>query len=150
MSVLSASNNNRKIQSKEVAVGNMVIGGNRPVLIQSMTTTKTLDTNATVDQIVRLADVGCEMVRITTQNIKEAQNLNEIKNTLIKKGYGLPLIADVHFNPKVAEIAAQIVEKVRINPGNYVDRNNLRIDFTKKEYRLELVNIEQKLSARSG
>jgi len=146
MSVLSASNNNRKIQSKEVAVGNMVIGGNRPVLIQSMTTTKTLDTNATVDQIVRLADVGCEMVRITTQNIKEAQNLNEIKNTLIKKGYGLPLIADVHFNPKVAEIAAQIVEKVRINPGNYVDRNNLRIDFTEEEYYSELVKIEQKLS----
>ena len=146
MSVLSASNNNRKIQSKEVAVGNMVIGGNHPVLIQSMTNTKTLDTDATVDQIVRLADVGCEMVRITTQNIKEAQNLNEIKNTLIKKGYRLPLIADVHFNPKVAEIAAQIVEKVRINPGNYVDGNNLKIDFTEEEYHSELVKIEQKLS----
>ena len=111
-----------------------------------MTTTKTLDTDATVDQIVRLADVGCEMVRITTQNIKEAQNLNEIKNTLIKKGYRLPLIADVHFNPKVAEVAAQIVEKVRINPGNYVDRNNLKIDFTKKEYHSDLVKIEQNLS----
>jgi len=146
MSVLFSSSNNQKIQSKEVAIGNMVIGGNHPVLIQSMTNTKTLDTDATVDQIVRLADVGCEMVRITTQNIKEAKNLNEIKNALIQKGYGLPLIADVHFNPKVAEVAAQIVEKVRINPGNYVDRNNLKIDFTEKEYRSDLVKIEQKLS----
>ncbi len=146
MSVLFSFNNNRKIRSKELAIGNVLIGGNHPVLIQSMTNTKTLDTDGTVDQIIRLADVGCEIVRITTQNIKEAQNLNEIKKTLIQKGYGLPLVADIHFNPKVAEVAAQIVEKVRINPGNYVDRNNLKIDFTEKEYRSELVKIEQKLS----
>jgi len=128
-----------------VPVGNLIIGGNQPVIIQSMTTTQTMDTEATVDQVMRLADAGCDMVRITTQNIKEARQLYKIKNELQKKNYELPLVADVHFNPKVAELAAQIVEKVRINPGNYVDRNNLKIEFLDVEYQIELEKIGQKL-----
>lgn len=139
------SNKRKSLQSKEVAVGNLVIGGDHPVIIQSMTTTQTMDVTATVEQIIRLADAGCDMVRITTQNIKEAQQLDKIKNALRKKAYDLPLVADVHFNPKVAEVAAQIVEKVRINPGNYVDRNSLKIEFTDVEYLSELEKIGQKL-----
>lgn len=137
--------NKLNIPSKEVAIGNLIIGGNHQVVIQSMTTTQTMYTNATVDQIMRLADAGCEMVRITTQNLKEARQLSEIKNELIKRGYHLPLIADVHFNPKVAEVVAQFVEKVRINPGNYVDRNNLKVEFTDSEYKAELIKIEERL-----
>jgi (E)-4-hydroxy-3-methylbut-2-enyl-diphosphate synthase len=106
-----------------------------------------MDANATVSQVIRLADAGCDMVRITTQNIKEAHQLYKIKNKLHKKGYDLPIVADVHFNPKVAEVAAQYVEKVRINPGNYVDRNNVKIDFTEKEYKSELEKIGEKLSS---
>jgi len=134
------------LQSKVVKVGNFLIGGDHPVIIQSMTTTQTMDAAATVEQVIRLADAGCDMVRITTQNIKEAQQLDKIKNALVKKGYELPLIADVHFNPKVAEVAAQVVEKVRINPGNYVDRNNQKIEFTEAEYLAELEKIRQRLS----
>jgi (E)-4-hydroxy-3-methylbut-2-enyl-diphosphate synthase len=139
------SNKRKSLQSKEVAVGNLLIGGDHPVIIQSMTTTQTMNVTATVEQIIRLADAGCDMVRITAQNIKEALQLDTIKNALVKKGYDLPLVADVHFNPKVAEVAAQIVEKVRINPGNYVDRNNLKIDYTASEYQVELEKIRQKL-----
>jgi (E)-4-hydroxy-3-methylbut-2-enyl-diphosphate synthase len=134
------------LQSNVVKVGHLFIGGDHPVIIQSMTTTQTMDIAATVDQVMCLADAGCEMVRITTQNIKEARQLQKIKNELRKRSYVLPLVADVHFNPKVAEEAAQIVEKVRINPGNYVDRNNLKIDFTEAEYQTELEKITLKLS----
>lgn len=137
---------NKNFQSKEVAVGNLLIGGDQPIIVQSMTTTQTMDINSTVSQVTRLADAGCDMVRITTQNIKEAHQLTHIKNELLKKGYDLPLIADVHFNPKVAEVAAQIVEKVRINPGNYIDRNNVKVDFTEAEYQSELDKIEERLS----
>lgn len=134
------------LQSKVVEVGHLLIGGEQPVIIQSMTTTRTMDIIATVDQVMRLADAGCEMARITVQSIKEAQQLYSIKNNLRSRSYNLPLVADVHFNPKVAEEAAQIVEKVRINPGNYVDRNNLKTDFTEAEYQAELEKIALKLS----
>ena len=97
------------------------MGGDAPVRIQSMTNTDTMDTFATVEQCKRLADVGCEIVRITAQNVKEAENLANIKSSLIQQGYTVPLVADIHFQPKAAEIAATIVEKIRINPGNYVD-----------------------------
>jgi len=144
--LVSLSNTqNKQLQSKEVTVGNLMIGGDHPVIIQSMTTTQTMDVTSTVEQVIRLADAGCEMVRMTTQNIREAHQLSKIKNTLVKKGYDLPLVADVHFNPKVAEVAAQMVEKVRINPGNYVDRNNLKIDYTDSEYLVEIEKIRQKL-----
>jgi len=97
------------------------MGGNAPVRIQSMTNTDTMDTFATVEQCKRLADVGCEIVRITAQGTREAENLANIKSSLIQQGYAIPLVADIHFQPKAAEIAASIVEKIRINPGNYVN-----------------------------
>lgn len=108
--------------SKKVKVGNLYIGGNHPIVVQSMTATNTMDTEATVDQIIELVDAGCEIVRITTRNKKEATNLVSIKKLLNNKGIEVPLVADVHFNPDVAEIAAKHVEKVRINPGNYYSK----------------------------
>ena len=124
----------RRFKTREVMVGNVGIGGLNPVRIQSMTNTNTLDTAATVEQTICLADAGCEMVRITAQGVREAENLAVIKNELFKRGYQIPLIADIHFNPKAAEVAAGIVEKVRINPGNYTDRNRGKTSFTDREY----------------
>lgn len=106
-------------KTRVVNVGALPMGGDYPVRVQSMTNTNTLDTGATVDQIIRMADAGCEYARISTPGIREAGNLRNIKKKLLTRGYKIPLIADVHFNPKVAEVAASIVEKVRINPGNY-------------------------------
>jgi len=131
--------------SREVSIGNLKIGANHPILIQSMTNTNTLDTKSTVEQVIRLVNAGCEIVRITAQGIREAENLANIKNELYKKGITIPLVADIHFNPKAAEVAAAIVEKVRINPGNYVDRNRGKVDFTDKEYSIELEKIADRL-----
>jgi len=108
--------------SRVVNIGNLPLGGDYPVRVQSMTNTNTLDTQATVEQVIRMAEAGCEYARIATPGLKDAENLRAIKNQLAKRGYPIPLIADVHFQPKVAELAASIVEKVRINPGNYVDK----------------------------
>ncbi|MBO6118823.1 MAG: (E)-4-hydroxy-3-methylbut-2-enyl-diphosphate synthase [Bacteroidales bacterium] len=119
--------------SIEVKVGNIIIGGNNPVVIQSMTNTDTLDTAATVEQTVRLVEQGCQMVRITAADISQAENLYNIKNELIKCNINVPLVADIHFNPKAAEISASVVEKIRINPGNYVDRK-WNPDYTEKDY----------------
>jgi (E)-4-hydroxy-3-methylbut-2-enyl-diphosphate synthase len=102
-------------------IGHVALGGKNPVRIQSMTTTNTMDTVTTVSQIKELVLGGCDLVRVTTRSVKEAENLKAIKEELLKIGLEVPLIADVHFNPKVAETAAQFVEKVRINPGNYID-----------------------------
>ncbi len=110
-----------------------------------MTNTDTLDTNATVDQVIRLADAGCDIVRITAPGIKEAENLSNIKNKLIKKGYQIPLVADIHFNPKAADVAAQIVDKVRINPGNYVDRNRGKIVWSMPEIKETQERIAERL-----
>ena len=111
-----------KNSSIAVKVGNIVIGDNNPVVVQSMTNTDTLDTMATVRQVISLVNEGCQMVRITSADIAQANNLYNIKNELTKQNINVPLVADIHFNPKAAEIAASIVEKIRINPGNYVDR----------------------------
>lgn len=111
-----------KNSSIAVKVGNIVIGDNNPVVVQSMTNTDTLDTMATVRQVISLVNEGCQMVRITSADIAQANNLYNIKNELTKQNINVPLVADIHFNPKAAEIAAGIVEKIRINPGNYVDR----------------------------
>ena len=108
--------------SSIVQLGNTALGGKNPIRIQSMTTTKTMDTERTVAQVRELVLAGCDFVRITTRNSKEAENLKNIKHELQKAGVEVPLIADVHFNPRVAETAAQFVEKVRINPGNYIDK----------------------------
>ncbi|MBQ6652232.1 MAG: (E)-4-hydroxy-3-methylbut-2-enyl-diphosphate synthase [Prevotella sp.] len=109
--------------SKQITIGSLTMGGGAPVRVQSMTNTDTMDTQATVAQTLRLVEAGCELVRITAPDVRAAENLYEIKNELAKRGCHVPLVADIHFNPKAAEVAAAIVEKVRVNPGNYTDRN---------------------------
>lgn len=132
--------------SREIQIGSLKLGGGNPIVVQSMTNTDTLDTQATVEQTLRLVEAGCEMVRITAPDVKAAQNLYNIKNELAKKGCSVPLVADIHFNPLAAETAATIVEKVRVNPGNYTDRNVGKIHFTDQEYSDELKRISEKMS----
>ncbi|KAF5039767.1 4-hydroxy-3-methylbut-2-en-1-yl diphosphate synthase [anaerobic digester metagenome] len=131
--------------AKEVKVGNLVLGGTHPIRIQSMTSTPTMDTRATVEQAIRLVKAGCEMVRITAPGLKEAANLQTIKAGLKQRGIDVPLIADIHFNPEAAEMAARLVEKVRINPGNYVGRSQTITNWSEREYQLELERIEARL-----
>lgn len=142
----SLSNPVSRRKTKEIMVGNVGIGGSNPVRIQSMTNTDTMDTIATVEQTLRLVEKGCELVRITASNVQAAQNLYNIKNELAKRNCYVPLIADIHFNPKAAEVAASIVEKVRINPGNYTDRNISKIQYSDREYEQELEKIAERLS----
>ena len=126
-------------------VGDIGIGGNNPIRIQSMTTTDTMDTQGTIEQSIRMIEAGCEIVRITAPSKKDAENLRNIKNGLIKNGYNVPIVADIHFTPTAAEIAARIVEKVRINPGNYVDRKKFKkYDFSDESYRLEIKRIRDR------
>lgn len=141
----SLYNYSRRI-SQVVNIGNIGIGGVNPIRIQSMTNTPTLDTLATVEQCMRTFDKGADIMRITTPGIRDAENLSNIKKELQKAGYYQPLVADVHFNPKVAEVAARIVSKVRINPGNYVDSKKFeQIEYTEKEYKLELERIHERI-----
>ncbi len=136
-----------RFETQNVKIGNSSLGGNSPIRIQSMTNTDTLDTQASVAQCIKIFDAGTDFVRLTVQTVRHAENLQDIKTELIKKGYNQPIIADVHFNPKVAEIAAKIVEKVRINPGNFVDRNKAKTkSYTKEEYNAELLKIDEKFS----
>ncbi len=129
-----------------VKIGSVPLGGDNPLRIQSMTNTNTLDTEATAEQCMRIADAGADYVRITAQGVKEAENLKHIKDSLRAKGYTIPLIADIHFNPKAAETAAAIVEKVRINPGNYTDRSkNTAATLFEEEYQQELERTHGKL-----
>jgi len=133
--------------TREVIIGNKIIGGNQPILIQSMTTTDTMDTEGTVEQSIRMIDAGCELVRITAPSKKEAENLRVIKELLRARGYDTPLVADIHFTPNAAEIAARIVEKVRVNPGNYADKKKFEeIDYTDDSYQNELDRIEKKFT----
>jgi (E)-4-hydroxy-3-methylbut-2-enyl-diphosphate synthase len=135
-----------RLKSIEVMVGNVGVGGNNPIRIQSMTTTDTMDTEATVEQAIRMIEAGCEIVRITAPSKKEAENLANIKAELQKRGYNTPLVADIHFTPNAAEIAATIVEKVRINPGNYADKKKFEeIVYTDESYQAELQRIEARL-----
>ena len=130
-----------------VKIGNIEMGGNNPVRIQSMTTTDTMDTNATVNQSIRMINAGCELVRVTAPSIKDAKNLRNIKDELNKKGYNVPLVADIHFTPNAAEIAAEIVEKVRINPGNYADKKKFQqIEYDDKSYNDEIERIYERVS----
>ena len=112
----------KRLKTREVKVGNLLLGNNNPIRVQTMTTTDTMDTMATVEQTIRCIAAGAELVRITAPSIKEAYNLKNIKEELNRRGYYVPLVADIHFTPNAAEIAAGIVEKVRVNPGNYVDK----------------------------
>jgi len=131
--------------TREVAIGDVPMGGSNPIRIQSMTTTDTMDTIGTVEQSIRMIEAGCEYVRITAPSIKEAQNLAEIKKQLRARGYTAPLVADIHFTPNAAEVAARIVEKVRVNPGNYADKKKFdQLDYTDIEYQGELERIYRK------
>jgi len=136
-----------RLKSRGVEVGSLKIGGENPIRIQSMTSTNTLDTRSTIDQSLRIIKAGGELVRITTQGVKEAENLENIKHSIRQAGFDTPVAADVHFNPKTAFKAAKLVEKVRINPGNFVDKrvNFIKVDFTDAEYLSELQKIEEKL-----
>lgn len=117
-------------------MGNKPLGGDNPIRLQSMTTAATTDTEGCVRQIKAIVDAGGDYVRLTTQGTREAENLRNIKTELTRLGYTTPLVADIHFNPNVADVAATIVEKVRINPGNYIDpaRTFRHLEYTDEEY----------------
>ena len=135
----------QRLNTRCVNVGDVGVGGKNPIRIQSMTTTNTMDTENTISQSIRMIEAGCEIVRITAPSIKEAENLKNIKEGLRKRGYKTPLVADIHFTPNAAKIAAKIVEKVRINPGNYADRKNFKTyDYTDKSYINELERIRER------
>jgi (E)-4-hydroxy-3-methylbut-2-enyl-diphosphate synthase len=131
--------------SREIQIGKLRLGGKQLVRIQSMTNTPTLDTEATVRQVIRLAEAGCEMVRITAANVREAENLKKIKSALLSRGVDIPLIADIHFQPMAAEVAAEIVDKVRINPGNYVGSYLKNRTYSDEAYREEIERTAQNL-----
>lgn len=133
-------------ETSEVNIGATPMGGSNPIRIQSMTNTATQNTEASVAQVKRIVDAGGEYVRLTAQGIKEAENLMNINAALRQDGYMVPLVADIHFNPKVADVAAHYVEKVRINPGNYVDaaRTFKHLDYTDEEYAKELQKIRDR------
>jgi (E)-4-hydroxy-3-methylbut-2-enyl-diphosphate synthase len=139
-------NRYERFKTREVKIGNIPVGGDNPIRIQSMTTTNTLDTEASVEQCIRIFDAGADYVRLTAQSTRHAENLANVKIALVEKGYNKPLIADIHFNPKVAEVAAQLVEKVRVNPGNFVDRKNGKEIETEAEYQEGLDKIEEQFT----
>ena len=136
-----------RYKTREVKIGGIGIGGDNPVRIQSMTTTDTMDTIGTVEQTIRMVEAGCELVRITAPSINEAKNLAKIKKELLTRGYDVPLIADIHFTPNAAEEAARIVEKVRVNPGNYADKKKFQqIEYTDSEYQAEIERIRERFT----
>ena len=136
--------NRRK--SISVRVGSTAIGGSNPIRLQSMTTTATMDTKGCIEQAIRIIQAGGELVRMTTQGTREAENMRLIREGLTARGYNTPLVADVHFNPAVADVAARYVEKVRINPGNYVDpaRTFKQLEYTDQEYAQEIQRIRDR------
>ena len=137
----------KRIETIEVSIGNLKMGGANPIRLQSMTTTDTMDTEKSVEQSIRMIDAGCELVRLTAPSKNEAENLGKIREELLRKGYSTPLVADIHFTPNAAEIAARLVEKVRVNPGNYADKKKFEeIDYTDESYLAELKRIEEKFT----
>lgn len=133
--------------TREVKIGSIPLGGKNPIRIQSMTTSDTMDTSATVEQSIRIIEAGADYVRITAPSINEAKNLENIKNELRRRGYQTPLIADIHFTPNAAEFAARVVEKVRVNPGNYADKKKFSlIEYTESDYENEIERIRTKFS----
>ena len=132
-------------RTRVVHVGDVAIGGDHPVRIQSMTNTDTMDTAATVEQTIRLADVGCEIVRVTAPSIRDAENLRVIRAALRARGCEVPLVADIHFTPNAAMIAANVVEKVRINPGNYADKKKFEVrDYDDSQYEAEIARVHER------
>jgi len=135
----------KRFKTRVVHIGDIPLGGDYPIRVQSMTTTDTMDTLKTVEQSIRMIEAGSEYIRITAPSLKEAENLKEIKKELNRRGYKTPLVADIHFTPNAAEMAARIVEKVRINPGNYADKKKFQqIEYTPNEYEAELSRIREK------
>ena len=137
----------QRLKTREVNIGDLLLGNFHPIRVQTMTTTDTMDTLSTVEQSIRCIEAGSELVRITAPSKTEAENLLNIKNELRKRGYTTPLIADIHFTPNAAEIAARIVEKVRVNPGNYVDKKKFeQIEYTNAEYAEEIDRIRERFT----
>ena len=137
----------KRFITREVKIGDIGIGGNNPIRLQSMTTTDTMDTKATVAQSIRMIEAGCELVRITAPSLNEAKNLEVIKKELVAAGYNTPLVADIHFTPNAAEHAARVIEKVRVNPGNYADKKKFEeIEYTDYAYEQELERIRQRFT----
>lgn len=136
-----------RFKTREVAIGNLVLGGDQPLRLQSMTTTDTMDTQGTVEQSIRMIDAGCELVRITAPSIKEAENLRVIRDALAQRGYTTPLVADIHFTPNAAEVAAEYIEKVRVNPGNYADKKKFEtLIYSDDTYAAELERIRERFT----
>jgi (E)-4-hydroxy-3-methylbut-2-enyl-diphosphate synthase len=130
-----------------VQIGNVIIGGDNPIVVQSMTTIDTMDTEGSIEESIRMIESGCQIVRITAPSIKEAENLRLIKAGLKSRGYDTPLVADIHFTPNAAELAAKIVEKVRVNPGNYADKKKFQnIEYTDATYAEELARIKERFT----
>ncbi|UCS95770.1 (E)-4-hydroxy-3-methylbut-2-enyl-diphosphate synthase [Echinicola marina] len=128
-----------------VKIGDVWVGGDNPIVVQSMTTKDTMDTEGSIEECIRMIKSGCELIRITAPSIKEAENLKNIKEGLARRGYYVPLVADIHFTPNAAEVAARIVEKVRINPGNYADKKKFEvIEYTDESYQEELDRIRER------
>lgn len=139
--------NRKRFPTQEVSIGKVKLGASNPIRLQSMTTTDTIDTEKSVAQSIRMIDAGCEIVRLTAPSKKEAENLGLIRSKLTELGYDAPLVADIHFTPNAAEIAAKLVEKVRVNPGNYADKKKFEeIDYTDESYQAELHRIEEKFT----
>jgi (E)-4-hydroxy-3-methylbut-2-enyl-diphosphate synthase len=137
----------KRFLTREVKIGGIGIGGSNPIRVQSMTTTDTMDTKATVAQSIRMIEAGCELVRITAPSINEAKNLEVIKKELVAAGFHTPLVADIHFTPNAAEFAARVIEKVRVNPGNYADKKKFEeIEYTNIAYEAELERIRQRFT----
>lgn len=135
----------KRRKSIVVNIGGLPMGGDYPIRVQSMTTVDTMDTMGSVEQCIRMIEAGCEYIRITAPSVKEAENLKNIKNELRSRGYNVPLIADIHFTPNAAEVAARIVEKVRINPGNYADKKKFQvIEYDDASYQAELDRIRER------
>lgn len=144
---LETTTTHLRLLTREVKIGDLLLGNLHPIRVQTMTTTDTMDTMATVEQTIRCIDAGAELVRITAPSKREAENLLNIKNELRNRGYNTPLVADIHFTPNAAEIAARIVEKVRVNPGNYVDRKKFEfIEYTDKAYNEEIERIRDRFT----
>ena len=139
--------NRERLITKEVSIGKLLMGGKNPIRVQSMTTTDTMDTEGSVEQSIRMIKAGSELVRLTAPSKNEAQNLELIKKELNNRGYNTPLVADIHFTPNAAEIASKLVEKVRVNPGNYADKKKFEeIEYTNESYQAELERIEKKFT----
>ncbi len=146
-SFLSAVSSYQRLKTSEVSIGDLKLGYGHPIRIQTMTTTDTMDTAATVAQTIRCIEAGAELVRITAPSKNEALNLQHIKDELRKRGYNTPLVADIHFTPNAAEIAARIIEKVRVNPGNYADKKKFEfIEYTDAAYHEEIDRIRERFT----